>query len=190
MKYSKDFVLFGFVVVLSLSCNSNPNNNTKILVKPSVASKDSILPQSFVINTNDTTAIKKSQGSASEIVAFAKTLEGVPYLYASSDPYKGFDCSGFITYVFNHFGIEVPRSSIDFTHVGIEVKIPEAVEGDLILFTGTDTLENFVGHMGIITDNTDSLRFIHSTSGKKNGVTITALNPHYLQRFVKVIRIF
>ena len=39
------------------------------------------------------------------ILAFAKTLIGIPYLYASTDPAKGFDCSGFITYVFNHFNI-------------------------------------------------------------------------------------
>ena len=55
------------------------------------------------------------------VVAFGKSLVGTPYLYASSDPAKGFDCSGFITYVFNQFGIAVPRSSVDFTDVGLEV---------------------------------------------------------------------
>lgn len=123
------------------------------------------------------------------IVSFAETLKGVPYLYASTDPTKGFDCSGFITYVFNHFGLEVPRSSVDFTDKGTAIPFQRAERGDLILFTGTDSVSNEVGHMGIITGNTDSLRFIHSSSGKANGVTITALNDYYKQRFVKVISI-
>jgi len=125
-----------------------------------------------------------------EVVAFAKTQIGVPYLYGSTDPAKGFDCSGFITYVFKHFNIVVPRSSIDFTNVGKEVPAQGAKPGDLILFTGTDSSERFVGHMGIVVDNSDSLRFIHSTSGKQHGVTITPLSNYYKGRFVKTIRIF
>ena len=138
--------------------------------------------------TNGT--IQTKDQSPEQLVAYAKTLIGVPYKYGSTDPSQGFDCSGFITYVFNHFDIEVPRSSIDFTNVGTAVDPAFAKTGDLILFTGTDTLETKVGHMGIVTENTDSLRFIHSTSGKKYGVTITALNEYYLKRFVKVIRVF
>lgn len=135
-------------------------------------------------------SIDTKGASPQQVVAFAKTLIGVPYLYASSDPAKGFDCSGFITYVFKHFGIVVPRSSIDFTNVGTEVSAAQAKEGDLILFTGTDSTERFVGHMGIVVSNTDTLRFIHSTSGKKYGVTITPLNNYYKGRYVKTVRIF
>jgi cell wall-associated NlpC family hydrolase len=125
-----------------------------------------------------------------QVVAFAKTLIGVPYLYGSTDPAKGFDCSGFITHVFQQFNIEVPRSSIDFTNVGKEVSATQAKEGDLILFTGTDSADHFVGHMGIVVSNTDTLRFIHSTSGKQYGVTITPLNNYYKGRYVKTVRIF
>jgi cell wall-associated NlpC family hydrolase len=125
-----------------------------------------------------------------QVVDFAKTLIGVPYLYGSTDPAKGFDCSGFITYVFKHFNIIVPRSSIDFTNVGKEISAAQATEGDLILFTGTDSTEKFVGHMGIVVSNTDTLKFIHSTSGKQYGVTITPLNNYYKGRYVKTVRIF
>src|SRR3954471_8841125 len=38
-----------------------------------------------------------------QVVDFAKTLIGTKYRYGSTDPAVGFDCSGFITYVFNHF---------------------------------------------------------------------------------------
>lgn len=126
---------------------------------------------------------------ADSIVVFAKTLLGVPYLYGSSDVRVGFDCSGFITYVFNHFSIQVPRSSVEFTNLGKQITLSAAKPGDLILFTGTDTTNAVVGHMGIVTANADSLRFIHSTSGKQSGVTITTLGKYYQQRFVKITRI-
>lgn len=190
MKNRNHFVLLVFTLALFFSCRTNTGSVDNLVVTSKVEIEDSFSNHPMVTTLRDTISFEKLQGSPAAIVSFAKTLEGIPYLYGSSDPYKGFDCSGFITYVFNHFHLEVPRSSIDFTNVGVEVKIPEAVEGDLILFTGTDTLETFVGHMGIITENTDSLRFIHATSGKRNSVTITALNSHYLKRFVKVIRIF
>lgn len=124
------------------------------------------------------------------LVQFAKTLIGTPYQYASANPKTGFDCSGFVTYVFNHFGISVPRSSIDFTDAGSEIGLNKAKPGDLILFTGTNPAERFVGHMGIVVSNTDTLRFIHSTSGKAHGVTVTPLNKYYQGRFIKTIRVF
>ncbi len=126
-----------------------------------------------------------------DVVAYAQTLIGVPYVYASTNPQVGFDCSGFITYVFNHFNITVPRSSIDFTNVPYEVPVTEAKPADLILFTGTDSTIRKVGHMGIVVWNKNNeLVFIHSTSGKAHGVTLTPLNDYYKGRFVKVIRVF
>jgi cell wall-associated NlpC family hydrolase len=125
------------------------------------------------------------------LVAFGKSLVGIPYLYASSDPENGLDCSGFITYVFNHFGIAVPRSSVDFTNVGIEIPREFASPGDLILFTGTDSTIRIVGHMGIVESNErGNLLFLHSTSGKTYGVTISPLKGYYEGRFEKVIRVF
>jgi len=144
----------------------------------------------------DTALITPAQGintrnvHPATLMNFAETLIGVPYVYASSDPKVGFDCSGFITYVFNHFNIDVPRSSIDFTYVGKTIPVEEAKRGDIILFTGTNPEERHVGHMGLVVSNTDTLRFIHSTSGKAMGVTITPLNEYYVSRFVKTLRIF
>ena len=126
-----------------------------------------------------------------EVVHFAKTLIGIPYLYASTDPANGFDCSGFVTYVFNHFNIGIPRSSVDFTNMGKEIEYFYAKPGDLILFTGTDSTIRVVGHMGIVESNENNrLQFIHSTSGKAKGVVITPFENYYKSRFVKVIRIF
>ncbi len=135
--------------------------------------------------------ISTGNTTSQELLNYAKTLIGIPYKYGSTDSRVGFDCSGFITHVFNHFKIAVPRSSIGFTNVQTEIPLQEARPADLILFTGTDSTERIVGHMGIIisTDN-NSYEFIHSTSGKKYGVTITPLNQYYMGRFMKVIRVF
>jgi cell wall-associated NlpC family hydrolase len=151
---------------------------------------DSASVDSVIAETTET-GINMRDVLPADVVAYAKTLIGVPYKYASTDPAQGFDCSGFITYVFNHFKMTVPRSSVEFTNEGREVIVQEALPGDLILFTGTDSTIRVVGHMGIVTETSnDTLSFIHSTSGKQYGVTITPLNKYYKSRFVKVIRVF
>ena len=144
----------------------------------------------------DTAVLASSLGidikgrNPSEVMAFAETLKGIPYVWGSTDPRVGFDCSGFITHVFSHFGIKVPRSSVDFTNVGKTIPIEQAKRGDIILFTGTNPEERFVGHMGLIVSNSDTLRFIHATSGKAKSVTVSPLSKAYVTRFVKTIRIF
>jgi cell wall-associated NlpC family hydrolase len=131
-----------------------------------------------------------SQVRSSDYVAFAKTLIGTPYVYGSVDPAKGFDCSGFINYVSRHFGMKVPRSSVDFTNFGTTIEAKNALPGDLILFTGTDASRHIVGHMGIVTDNINgAIQFIHSSSGHGKGVIMSDLSGYYETRFVKIIRI-
>ncbi len=138
------------------------------------------VPARFV-NTKDV--------SAGELVDFAETLIGVKYKYGSMIKEKGFDCSGFINYVFNHFKISVPRSSVDFTNAGTEIPVKESRRGDLILFTGSDAKSGVVGHMGIITENKKGeLQFIHASESR--GVMISGMNSYFLPRFVKVNRVF
>lgn len=144
--------------------------------------RDTILQPSVEIDV-------KGTGPA-ELMQFAETLKGVPYVYASANPKTGFDCSGFITYVFNHFGIRVPRSSVDFTNVGKQIPMEAAKRGDIVLFTGTNPAERHVGHMGLVVSNSDTLQFIHATSGKAMSVTVTPLSKYYMGRFVKTIRVF
>lgn len=169
-------------------------------VQPLHPASVAAIPQAIPIPVPDTiiTKLNKEEpiirtGSVhpQALVEFAQTLIGTPYLYGSIDPRKGFDCSGFITYVFNHFNVKVPRSSVEFTDVGKDVNYQTSKPGDLILFTGTDSTIRVVGHMGIIVGNENNkIRFIHSTSGKQYGVTITELSPYYMSRFVRVARVF
>jgi hypothetical protein len=129
-----------------------------------------------------------------ELLEFAESLVGTPYVYGSTDPKIGFDCSGFITYIFNHFKVKVPRSSPQFTHMGETIPIEKAKRGDIILFTDPDSDNSNrteVGHIGMITSNANNvISFIHSTSGNAMSVTITPMSEHYRKRFVRVSRVF
>lgn len=131
---------------------------------------------------------KANKASRDSLVTYAKLLLGTPYLYASTDPTKGFDCSGFVTYVFNHFNISVPRSSFEFAGIGQKKSMTTCKPGDVILFTGTDPAETAIGHIGIIAEITNGYPlFIHSSSGKANGVTITSMdNKFYQERFIGI----
>jgi cell wall-associated NlpC family hydrolase len=124
--------------------------------------------------------------STSRIIEFAKSMA------ASSSPSRGFDCSGFVNYVFSNFGFKVPRSSRDFAASGDAVKLEDAKIGDVILFTGTNSRSRRPGHVGIVYSiDGEEIKFIHSSSGSARGVTITSLNEgFYKKRFLKVISIF
>ncbi len=159
-----------------------------------------IAPENEVITDNpigkksvkkDTIRNVETATQASDFVSYAKTLTGTPYLYGSVNPEKGLDCSGFINAVSNHFGIKVPRSSVEFTNFGTTVETSNAKPGDLILFTGTDPGKRIVGHMGIIINNLNGeVEFIHSSSGNAKGVIVSDLSGYYETRLVKIIRIF
>jgi len=129
--------------------------------------------------------------SSYNLLYFAQSLIGSPYRAASSDPSRGFDCSGFVSYVFKNFNAKVPRSSQDFTNVGREISIEDARPGDILLFKGTKSHHpRSIGHVAIVYSNEgNELRFIHSTSGKEYGVTISSMDETYKRRFVKVVRL-
>jgi cell wall-associated NlpC family hydrolase len=174
------FFFFLFLQSCSSSRRSvSSTNDTEI--RSRVVIKNNVAPRKI-----DTKAVE-----ADELVTFAESLQGVPYKYGSADVKKGFDCSGFISYVFNHFKINVPRTSSDFTNAGKEVSMKDCRRGDIILFTGSDANSGIVGHMGIITANSNKkINFIHAASGGGKGVMISGMNEYFIPRFVKVIRVF
>lgn len=176
-----------FVIAISLqSCSTSKSTAV-------TGSKKSAPVLSGINRTSNVPArhIDTKNVDANELVQFAEKLSGIKYKYGSAVKEQGFDCSGFIYYVFNHFNIKVPRSSKDFTNAGTEVNPAVSKKGDLILFTGTDTTGWVVGHMGIITQNNGgNIQFIHSASGNNKGVMISAMSSYFITRFVKVIRVF
>lgn len=131
-----------------------------------------------------------SESLTSSLLSYAKTLIGVPYKYASSNPKIGFDCSGFVNYVFRHIGIKVPRSSSAFKNAGEVKKLENVKVGDVLLFTGSNPKVRQIGHVGIVYSIGDEgIKFIHSSSGKKKGVTISKMDAHYKTRFMQGVSI-
>jgi len=196
INYKLAFIL----VFLLVACNLSQNNNVDRLRAEAALHKDTgaktvhDTAPAIVASKYDTAkagGINTTGTRPEQLMQFAEQQIGVRYVYGSSDPKVGFDCSGFITYVFNHFNIQVPRSSAEFTSVGQTVPVTEARRGDIILFTGTDSMSNEIGHMGLITENNNgTIKFIHSTSGRQMGVTITVLDDYYRSRFMRVARVF
>ena len=146
---------------------------------------------SNILKTHADSLVNHVDNFAQQFVDYAKTLIGTPYVWGSVNPKVGVDCSGFVNYVSNHFGINVPRTSAQFAQLGMEVKPEQAKTGDIILFTGTNPRKRVVGHVGIVTENPGgNLSFIHSSSGHKRGVHISELEGYYKTRLVKIVRIF
>jgi cell wall-associated NlpC family hydrolase len=178
------------LLVLLLFACKNPNKPS-MAIHTSADSANHLQGLNKASYTKASDRIETGNVSPEQIVSFAQSLKGIPYKYGSTNPNQGFDCSGFITYVFNHFNINVPRSSVEFTTVPKEIRLREAKAGDIILFTGTDSTKRTVGHMGIFINKPGEEHvFIHATSGKANSVTETPLNAYYQGRFMKAIRIF
>lgn len=122
------------------------------------------------------------------VISYAKQHLGTPYLYASSNPNKGFDCSGFVYYVFKNFGLTLPRSSGGYKNIGKTLKPEEFKVGDVLVFYGYKD-RSVIGHVGIICEaNGMQSKFIHASSGKAQKVTITGLDEeHYTKRFYKCV---
>ena len=102
--------------------------------------------------------VPTSTGNA--IVEYAKSFVGVPYVYGGSTPDSGFDCSGFVKYVFANFGVQLPRTSYSQMNVGTPVTRDQLIPGDLVVFRGG-------GHVGIYVGNN---YYIHAP---QSGRTIT-----------------
>ena len=87
-----------------------------------------------------------ASGTGQDIVNYAQTFLGVPYVYGGTSP-SGFDCSGLVYYCYKHFGYTVNRTAAGLAYSGTAVSSSALQVGDVILFTSTDG--SYVGHTGI-----------------------------------------
>ncbi len=130
---------------------------------------------------------------ADTLIGFAKTFLGKKYKYASINPKVGFDCSGFVYYVFKSFNVNVPRASMDYEKTGKTILLDSIRVGDIIVFTGTNAKIRKPGHVGIIISMPgEEITFIHSSSNTKHGgikISTFKESPYYEKRFIKVVRL-
>jgi len=119
-----------------------------------------------------------------EATVLAKTKIGIPY------GMDGMDCSGFIRFIFNPFGIVLPYYASEMAERGREIKLSEVKVGDLLFFMGSNKYDLTVNHVGfVISKNETEIEFIHASTSK--GVVINKTgDAYYKPRFLFARRIF
>lgn len=121
-----------------------------------------------------------------QIVEFAKKYLGYGYVLGGTTPSGGFDCSGFVYYVFGQMGKKISRSLSVQATAGVAVSKANLQIGDIVIFN--DSSNSSLGHVGIYVGNS---QFIHAANPKR-GVVIDYLdsrNSYYNERYVTARRV-
>lgn len=120
------------------------------------------------------TVVQASTGSSQvdKLIAEAKAHIGTKYVWGGSAP-GGFDCSGYIYYVFQKAGKNLPRTSAE-GYFNRSYYVDKPQPGDLIFFEGT--YKKGISHLGIYLGNG---QFIHADN---SGVRITSVNNSYYKK--------
>jgi peptidoglycan DL-endopeptidase CwlO len=111
------------------------------------------------------------------VVGIAMHYLGVPYVWGGSTP-RGFDCSGFVSYVFGQIGVSVPHSSYAQFGMGTAISISALEPGDLVFFTGASHVGIYIG----------GGQFIHAPH-TGDVVKISSLNGYYSSNFAGARRL-
>ena len=121
--------------------------------------------------TPSASALYGSSASSQRIIADAKKLIGTPYVWGGTTP-KGFDCSGFVQYVFNLSNVQLPRTTTEQYKIGTYVAKSALMPGDLVFLQ--NTYREGLSHVGIYVGDG---KMIHASSSK--GVVISDLSTSY-----------
>lgn len=116
-----------------------------------------------------------ASAAGARIVEIAKQYLGVPYRYGGASP-SGFDCSGFVYWVFAKHGVTVPRDSVRQSRAGQEVAKADLMPGDIIIFRIANTPNG--RHSAIYIGDGS---FIHSPSAGSR-VRVERLDADYWKR--------
>lgn len=123
-----------------------------------------------------------TNSSAVETVVNAALAQvGKPYVWASSNPSVGFDCSGLTSYAFRQAGININRIAADQYSNGTPVSKDNLVRGDLVFFS----YGGGIGHVGLYIGNG---QFVHAAN-YSTGVIVSNLNGYYSNVYAGAVRV-
>ncbi|MFB7156288.1 MULTISPECIES: C40 family peptidase [unclassified Lysinibacillus] len=133
--------------------------------------------QKLNLNTTSTSTVKPkpitTPKPSASLVQIAKQQLGVRYTFGGSKPSTGFDCSGYITYVFNNAGISTARkSAAGFYSTAKKVSSPQV--GDLVFFA--NTYKAGISHVGIYIGSNQMI------SASDGGVSVANINSTYWKK--------
>ncbi|WAH35233.1 C40 family peptidase [Alicyclobacillus dauci] len=136
-------------------------------------------PASIVHNAKSHTDLR------AKILHTADALRGLHYDWGGTSPKTGFDCSGFIQYIFRVHGISLPRTASGQTDIGTAIPKSQLEPGDLLFFTDTyqHNRSNQVTHVALYIGHGD---VIESSSVRNQGVVVLhniLNNPWYASRY-------
>ncbi|MBD3840148.1 MAG: C40 family peptidase [Epsilonproteobacteria bacterium] len=136
-------------------------------------------------STSNIKYASRDNGDSKEIIQEAKNHLGGRYVWGGTRP-SGFDCSGYVQYLYKKEGVNLPRTAMAQSQVGKDVTKDELQKGDLLFFKTTDTRNIPITHVGIYIG---ANKFIHAAS-KKLGIIISKLEGgRYESKLVKAKRV-
>jgi peptidoglycan DL-endopeptidase CwlO len=161
--------------------NTPPAKNGSESNRPSPNHAPQATRSSAAISSSKPEATPTTASIANAIIETGKAYIGVNYVYGGTSP-SGFDCSGYVQYVFAKHGISLPRISRDQYRSGTSVSYTNLQPGDLVFFSLAKN--GVVDHEGIYIGNG---QFLNAASSK--GVTIYTLGPYWQSAYVGARRV-
>ena len=121
----------------------------KVIVSPKKVEEQNTVQPSRSSNTtgkkNTSSSINRGVNkSSSQVANYAYNFLGRPYVYGANGP-NAFDCSGFTSYVYRHFGVSLPRTASSQFSAGSAVSRNNLAPGDLVFFNTV----GYLGHVGL-----------------------------------------
>ncbi len=146
---------------------------------------DLIKNQKILLSTLESRNYKRVNFNKNHIIKDAKQYLGGKYVWGGTKP-KGFDCSGYVKYLYEKEGIELPRTAYQQSKMGKLITRDKLKKGDLLFFLTDKKRHIPITHVGMYIGND---KFIHAASRKKGIIISSFSKSKYSRYFVKAKRI-
>ena len=168
--------------LLSETQQATSRGSTESRLNNSTQSEENNQTENTQNSQNETNTSNETSNSSkgSEVLSYAMQFIGYPYVYGGSST-SGFDCSGFTSYVYKHFGITLNRTAAGQYSNGVKVSRSNLQAGDLIMFGSP------INHVGIYAGGG---RIVHAANPSRGITTDTINSGYYNTHYVGAVRIF